>query len=99
MKIIKTYDGWMVINAEGEYLTDANGDNCFNDRAEAAALQRQAMIHALAKFELRYLIDNPECLDDECAQWWIEGGFNNYADADLIRNCEMNIWPELEVQA
>jgi hypothetical protein len=62
------------------------------------SMTRQEMIYALTKFELQYLIDNPECLDDECAQWWIKGGFNNYANADLIRNCEMNIWPELEVQ-
>ena len=94
MKIIKTYDGWMIIDAEGEYLTDAKGNNCFNDRAEAVAVQRQKMIYALTKFELEYLLDNPEWLDD-IAKFFIGGGFAKFTDDQLINKCQDN---ELEAR-
>lgn len=56
---------------------------------------RQEMIHALTKFELQYLLDNPEWLDDN-AKFFADGGFANYTDERLINKCQDN---ELEVQA
>jgi hypothetical protein len=38
MKIIKTNDGYMVENANGDYVHDTNGDNLFDTYAQAQAL-------------------------------------------------------------
>lgn len=59
---------------------------------------RQQMIFALTKYELEYLRDNPECLEDTAA-FFANGGFEKYTDDKLISQCEENVWLELEEEA
>ena len=45
-------------------------------------MTRTQMIQALTKYELQYLIDNPELLDD-MADFFANGGFDNVNIDDL----------------
>jgi len=55
---------------------------------------RAEMIYALTKYELEYLRDNPEWLEDT-AKFFADGGFERYTDAKLISRCEKYLWLEL----
>ena len=50
---------------------------------------RKSMVDALTKFELQYLLDNPEWLDDN-AEFFAGGGFANYTDEQLMKKYEDN---------
>ena len=56
---------------------------------------RLEMIHALTKYELEYLRDNPEWLEDT-AKFFADGGFERYTDAELVSSCEENVWLEYD---
>jgi len=43
---------------------------------------RQEMVNALTAYELKFLIDNPECLPD-VAEFFANGGFDNVNIDDL----------------
>jgi hypothetical protein len=56
---------------------------------------RKEMIYALTKYELEYLQEYPECLEDN-AKFFAGGGFAAYTDEQLIAQCQDNVWLELE---
>ncbi len=51
---------------------------------------RQEMVNALTAYELKFLIDNPECLPD-VAEFFANGGFDNVTEADLQEVYQMKI--------
>ena len=54
-------------------------------------IDRKQMILALTRYELQYIQDNPEYLQD-VAVFFAEGGFNNHTNAQLIDLCRDNVW-------
>lgn len=58
-------------------------------------MKREQMIEALTKYELEWLIDNPEHLQD-VAKFLSGGGFHACTDQDLIERCRDNKWLEVE---
>lgn len=60
---------------------------------------KKQMIHALTKFELEYLRDYPEGMDDTTIEFFASGGFTKYTHDELVLLCQDNVWLEFEVQA
>ena len=52
-------------------------------------MTREQMILALTKYELQWLLDNPEHFND-VAKFFADGGFNNLTDAELQDNLMQN---------
>jgi len=49
---------------------------------------RSEMVYALTKYELEYLIDNPEWLEDT-TKYFADGGVNTKTDAELFSLCKI----------
>lgn len=58
-------------------------------------MKREQMIEALTKYELEWLMDNPEHLAD-VAKFLAGDGFHACTDQDLIERCRDNEWLEVE---
>jgi hypothetical protein len=56
---------------------------------------RKKMIVALTKYELQYLLDNPDQLDGN-TEFFALGGFTAYSNAELQKQCLDNVWIEME---
>lgn len=54
---------------------------------------REKMILELTRFELEYLMDNPDLLTS-VAEFFAEGGYDNYTDEQLKESYKDNIWVE-----
>ncbi len=54
---------------------------------------RNEMIFLLTKYEMQFLIDNPDCLEDSI-RFFADGGFNKLSDQELIEECNENCWLE-----
>lgn len=65
------------------------------DELTGAALEmtREEMIYALTLFELEYMMDYPESVQD-VARFLAEGGFGNETDEKLRERCKDNVLPE-----
>lgn len=57
-------------------------------------MDRKEMILALTKFELEYLMDNPELLIGT-ARFFAEGGFNTRTDEQLRETLKDNVWVDI----
>ena len=58
-------------------------------------MTREQMIEALTRFELEYLLDNPELLKDN-ARFFSKGGFSTQTDQELRKACADNVLFENE---
>jgi hypothetical protein len=54
---------------------------------------RNEMIFLLTKYEMQFLIDNPDCLE-ATIEFFANGGFNKLSDQELIEECNENCWLE-----
>ena len=56
-------------------------------------MTREEKILALTRYELQYLIDNPEWLDDN-AKFFVGGGFTKWTDDEL--NTKYRLFVEID---
>ena len=54
-------------------------------------MEREEMILALTRYELQYLLDNPDLLPSN-AEFFARGGFSTYTDEQLQTSYDNNVW-------
>lgn len=54
---------------------------------------RKEMIFLLTKYEMQFLLDNPDLIE-QTIKFFADGGFNQLSDQELIEECNENCWLE-----
>jgi hypothetical protein len=87
LEIIKTNDGYMVQNTEGDYVCNANGDNLFDTYEEAEAvfygtpMQTNWAKANAAFYEWERDYGEESDLSDDDRMIWVEGYLQALRDA------------------
>jgi len=87
LEIIKTNDGYMVQNTEGDYVCNANGDNLFDTYEEAEAVFYGPPVQTnwakanAAFYEWERDYGEESDLSDDDRMIWVEGYLQALRDA------------------
>jgi hypothetical protein len=89
LEIIKTNDGYMVQNTEGDYVCNANGDNLFDTYEEAEAVFYGTPVQtnwakanaAFYAWEKRHYTEGVSDYSDDDRMIWVEGYLEALGDA------------------
>jgi hypothetical protein len=87
LEIIKTNDGYMVQNTEGDYVCNANGDNLFDTYEEAEAVFYGTPVQTnwakanAAFYEWERDYGEESDLSDDDRMIWVEGYLQALRDA------------------